>query len=81
MPKLIRTEWVNEWALCYLEYGSDGADGLDDEEIAEIDNWVEDNFPRGYVMDVQWDEVNELDPTPLFGGLADKTIKVNFYEP
>lgn len=80
MARLITTENVPTWALSYLEYGLEGSDGLTDDEIAEIDKWIAENFPNGYVCDYHFDDANELCAFPLFG-TACETIPVDFYEP
>lgn len=78
MPKLVTTEYVPEWAICYLEYGEPS--GLQDDEQEEIDEWLHSNFANGFVCEYFWDDVNEFDTHPLFGKPC-RTIKTNFYEP
>lgn len=78
--KLITTEKIPVWAICYLEYGD--ATGLEDEEIMEIDNWIDNNCPNGYVMEIVGGM--EVSPyfthCPIFGKACD-VYDVNFYLP
>ena len=76
MPRLITTEQVPTWAVPYLEYGDPS--GLTEEEVEEIDEWLHDNFPRGYVCEYHDDET--FTRKPLWG-LACNTTTVDFYEP
>ena len=52
--------------------------GLTEEEVEEIDEWLHDNFPRGYVCEYHDDET--FTRKPLWG-LACNTTTVDFYEP
>lgn len=76
MPRLITTEQVPTWAIPYLEYGDPS--GLTEEEVEEMDEWLHDNFPRGYVCEYHDDET--FTRKPLWG-LACNTTTVDFYEP
>ena len=60
--------WDNipEWALYALEYGID-------EDLFITDE----NFPKGYVMSVDWESYSEFDRYPAFGKPC-KTYKVTF---
>ena len=71
--------WDNipEWAIYALEYGVDEANNLNDEEIAQIEEFTERNFPNGYTFSVRWDERNEFDRFPAFG-LPCATYTVDF---
>lgn len=82
---------VPEWALTYLELGYEG--DLEDEEVEIAKAWADEHFPRGYYMEVNWDDCNEFNAFPAFGPrnshalerhgespyLACKTYKVDFY--
>ena len=59
--------WDNipEWALYALEYGMDE------------DLFITENFPKGYVMSVDWESYSEFDRYPAFGKPC-KTYKVTF---
>lgn len=78
MPRLVTTEDVPEWAVPYLEYGEPS--GLLEEEQEEIDEWLDGNFPNGYVCEYLWNDTTEFNRYPLFGKPC-RTIKTNFYEP
>ena len=56
---------VPEWAFCYIEYGDRG--DLTDEEVAIVDKWLDDTFPKGFTWSVDWEDYNELDRFPAFG--------------
>lgn len=82
---------IPEWALCYLENGD--VDNLEEDEIAVANAWIEEHFPNGYYMEIDWEDYNELDFYPAFGTrnknaftdrgespfLGCKTYKVEFY--
>ena len=59
--------WDNipEWALYALVYGMDE------------DLFITENFPKGYVMSVDWESYSEFDRYPAFGKPC-KTYKVTF---
>ena len=71
--------WDNipEWAIYALEYGVDEANNLNDEEIAQIEEFTERNFPNGYTFSVRCDERNEFNVYPAFG-LPCATYTVDF---
>lgn len=73
-----KSTWDNipEWAIYALEYGVDEANLLD-QEIAMIKKFLQNNFPYGYTMSVNWVEYNEFDVYPAFG-LPCKTYVVDF---
>lgn len=80
MPTLITTEKIPSWAIYYLEYGD--PTGLTEEDIAMVDDFIDDNFPNGYVMSF----TNGLEATTYFTshpafGLACDVYDVDFYEP
>lgn len=56
---------IPEWAISYLEYGE--SDSLTEEETNMIDKFVKENFPEGFVMNVNWDDTNEFNRYPAFG--------------
>lgn len=64
--------WDNipEWALYALEYGID-----EDREM--VNGFITENFPKGYVMSVDWESYSEFDRYPAFGKPC-KTYKVTF---
>jgi antirestriction protein ArdC len=83
---------IPEWALVYMEYGDPS--GLTEEEIALTDQFCRTNFPNGFMMNVDWDNANELNAYPAFGErnphaltshgespyLACKTYPVEFFD-
>lgn len=73
-----KSTWDNipEWAIYALEYGVDEANLLD-QEIAMIKKFLQNNFPYGYTMSVNWEECNEFDVYPAFG-LPCKTYVLDF---
>lgn len=76
MSLLITTEQVPTWAIPYLEYGDPS--GLSEEEIEEIDGWLNYHFPNGYVCEYYND--CSFTRRPLWGNACDTTT-VDFYEP
>ena len=83
---------VPEYALNYLENGD--ATNLTEEEVEMIDRFTKENFPNGYVMNIDWGNINEANRYPAFGArneqaltdkgespyLAVKTISVQFMD-
>ena len=83
---------IPEWSLNYLANGD--ATNLSDEEVALVDAFVKEHFPNGFVMDIDFDDSNELNRYPAFGPknedaltshgespyLATKTFAVTFYD-
>lgn len=83
---------VPEYALNYLEKGD--ATNLTEEEVEMIDRFTKENFPNGYVMNIDWGNINEANRYPAFGArneqaltdkgespyLAVKTISVQFMD-
>ena len=47
---------IPEWALNYLENGD--ATNLTDEEVTIIDKFNKEQFPNGYIMNVDWENIN-----------------------
>lgn len=76
MSQLITTEQVPTWAIGYLEYGD--PTGLTEEEITTIDEWLHENFPRGFVCEYHDD--TSFTSHPLWGLPCDAET-VDFYEP
>jgi len=84
---------VPEWALCAIENGD--YEGLDEEEIAVLDKFMDEHFPDGFVSSIDWDDPNEFNVLPSFGTrnhdaltsrgespyLAVKTYPVHFLHP
>lgn len=56
---------IPEWALNYMVNGT--CDNLTDEEVSIVDKWAMEQFPKGYTMEVDWDDCTELDWWPAFG--------------
>lgn len=56
---------VPEWAVPYIVNGD--ATGLTDEEKNIIDEFLDRNFPDGFIPEVNQDNKNELNPNPAFG--------------
>ena len=91
--KDLGTYEIPEWALNYLENGD--ATNLTDEEVTIIDKFTKEQFPNGYIMNVDWENSNELNSYPAFGErnknalvnrgespfLAAKTYAVQFLDP
>lgn len=75
--KYIATENVPDWAIQYLEYGD--PTGLTEEETTEIETWLNENFPTGYVCEYLWDGEGFY-RSPLWG-LATNCVPTNFYQP
>ena len=49
------THDIPEWAIYYLAYGE--CDGLTEDEFDMLTAFIEFNFPLGYTMEVQWDNL------------------------
>lgn len=83
---------IPEWAFCYIEYGD--SSNLTDEDVAIVDKWLKETFPKGFTWDIDWEDCNELNRYPAFGPrnpnaltrrgespyLATKTYKCTFLE-
>ena len=71
--------WDNipEWALYALEYGMDEDLFITDEDREMVTGFITENFPKGYVMSVDWESYSEFDRYPAFGKPC-KTYKVTF---
>ena len=70
--------WENipSWAIYALEYGiEDPILEADEEEM--IIKFLEENFPNGYIMTIDWDSRREFNPFPAFGKPC-ATYKVTF---
>ena len=84
---------IPEWAINYLENGD--ATSLTDEEVSIIKKFTKEQFPNGYIMNVDWENSNELNSYPAFGErnknalvnkgespfLATKTFVIHFLDP
>ncbi len=89
----IGTYDIPDWALCAMENGD--TDGLTDEEEQMVKDFMEENFPEGFVTCIDWDNYDELNVRPAFGErnkealtshgespyLAVKTYSVKFLHP
>lgn len=69
---------IPEWAIYALEYGTNEDASLNEEDIEQINAFVDENFPNGYYMVVDWDSYTSFCPYPRFG-LATGTYTVDFY--
>lgn len=74
---IITIDNIPEWAINVLEYGGDECGALTEEDIALVNAFVLENFPKGYYMSVNWEECNEFNTRPAFGK-ACKTYEVDF---
>lgn len=69
---------IPEWAIYALEYGTSEDPSLTKEDETQINDFVNENFPSGYYMEVDWDSYTSFCTNPRFG-LATGTYTVNFY--
>ena len=67
---------IPTYAVCYIEYGD--AEGLDDNDINLIENFVRTNFPKGYAAD--WSNLDHpyFSTHPEFGKATD-VVDADFY--
>lgn len=65
------------WALSYFVNGDSSA--LTEEEIREVDTWVDGMRRDGYVDETITDDTNEFCAHPAFG-LGSDTTRVRFYK-
>lgn len=74
--------WDNipEWAIYSLEYGIEEGLFLTDEDKKLITRFIDENFPDGYTMSVDWKSYKEFDRFPAFGKPC-KTYRVSFVTP
>lgn len=84
---------IPQWALNYMVNGE--AEGLSDDEVAEVDAFVKEHFPQGYLMEIDWNDTNDFNRYPAFGPrnadaltgrgespyLATSTVMVQFLDP
>ena len=91
--KDLGTYAVPEWALNYMMNGD--RDNLSDTEVEMADDFVKENFPNGYLMEVDWNNTNDFNLFPAFGErsryaspirgespfLAVRTVQVSFRDP
>ena len=63
---------IPEWAVNYLENGD--KTNLSDDEVKMVDDFVRDQFPYGFVMNVSWDNPNEFNAYPAFGERKDNAL-------
>lgn len=72
---------IPQYAICAIEYGD--FSGLDEEDIDNINEFLDDEFPNGFVVD--W-HINDPDgelyftSCPAFG-MAAEVVDADFYEP
>ncbi len=71
------TEKIPAHMVCYLEYGSEASYDMTDDEIKELDTWIKDNFPYGYICEYHLDNPY-FSRYPLFGLPCD-VYDVDFY--
>lgn len=69
---------IPEWAIYALEYGTNEDPSLTKEDEKQINDFVSENFPFGYCMEVDWHSYTSFCTNPRFG-LATGTYTVNFY--
>lgn len=72
---------IPQYAICAIEYGD--FSGLDDEDIDNINEFLECLFTNGFVVD--W-HINEPEGEPYFTscpafGMATEVVDADFYEP
>ena len=74
--------WDNipAWAIYSLEYGIEEGLFLTDEDKKLITRFIDENFPDGYTMSVDWKSYKEFDRFPAFGKPC-KTYRVSFVTP
>ena len=91
--KEIGTYDIPDWAIPALENGD--YEGLTEEETDALNRFIDKHFPKGFVSDVKWDDINEFNTRPAFGprnphSLPDrgespyqavKTYAVRFFDP
>ncbi|MBR6980507.1 MAG: hypothetical protein IKH88_11845 [Prevotella sp.] len=67
---------IPTYAVCYIEMGD--AEGLDDNDIKLIEDFVRTNFPKGYVAD--WSKIDQpyFSSCPEFGKATD-VVDADFY--
>ena len=67
---------IPTYAVCYIEMGD--AEGLDDNDIKLIEDFVRSNFPKGYVAD--WSKIDHpyFSSCPEFGKATD-VVDADFY--
>ncbi len=75
--KLIGTYKIPEYAMCAIEYGD--YTGLEEEDEEAINEFLESEFPNGYVVDWK-DGAPYFTSYPAFGKATD-VIDADFYEP
>jgi len=71
--------WDNipSWAIYALEYGIEEDPILEADEEEMIIKFLEENFPSGCIMTVDWESRREFNPFPAFGKPC-ATYKVTF---
>ena len=75
--KHLGTYDVPVWAVAALQNGTDAYDGLQEDEISEIEHFQE-QFDGPLSFDVHMEDRNEFNPSPAFGA-ACETVKVDVY--
>lgn len=63
--KEIGTYDIPDWAIPALENGD--YEGLTKEETDALNRFIKKHFPKGFVSDVKWDNINEFNTRPAFG--------------
>ena len=91
--KSLGTYDIPDWAICAMENGD--YDGLTEEEEKLVSEFLDKNFPEGYVSNINFDDYNEFNLYPAFGTRnsnalvsygespyeAVKTYSVQFFNP
>lgn len=58
---------IPEWAIYALEYGINEDMSLDDEHRTLVSEFIKSNFPKGYTMEIMWNNHTGFDCYPAFG--------------
>lgn len=70
-------EKIPVWALYALEYGTNEDGSLLDEDCDLVNDFISNNFPNGYTIDVHWN-TQGFSYRPAFGLPCD-AVTVDFY--
>ncbi len=91
--KSLGTYDIPDWAICAIENGD--YEGLTEEEEKLVTEFLDENFPEGYVSNIDFDDYNDFNLYPAFGTRngnalvnrgespyeAVKTYSVQFFHP
>lgn len=70
---------IPEWSFCYLVNGDE--EGLTEEEKSVCDKFISDNFPKGFLIDVDFDDYNEFNRYPDFGTRNENALTIHGESP